>query len=365
MIVAYEKRDTSGGFAPSVPHAPEIVRPSIHALRLDGELNQSTLSPALHRLLLDMARIKNVVSSLRLENKDIDLERGRKAVEAGKSDDPSERQVLRFAEKYAWIHETPRKELPEPSTGLVLEWHEELLTGDPEIPPGSLGRFKTKPNQIEDRTTGSPVFYPTPPERTQEELEALFGWYRLVRDRELPGVVAALFFAEFEAIHPFEDGNGRLGRILTLLVLKQCGLENAALVPLDGRFFHTADKYYEKLASTNDGKNWHIWTRYFVHQLERAYDLAVRRADLRPLVEDQSSQVTRRVLEWVLGGSETWFQRSDITNAEGYSPASLTNALASLVDQGILEAKGEKRGRRYRIATSFLERAYGGIHSED
>lgn len=359
-----EKADTSGGFDPVISTGADVTRPCLHALRHDGMLEKGTLSPAIHRLLLNMARVKNVVSSLRLEDKEIDLERARLAVQGGHTFDPNERQVLRFAKKYAWIDRTPTGDLPDLSLDLMLDWHAELLQDDEDIDPDHLGTLKEEQNSIMDRTSGRVRFYPTPPERTEAELEALLAWYNRVSGQSLPGAVAAIFFAELQAIHPFVDGNGRLGRILNVLLLKKLGHENVALVPLDGRFFATQDKYYEKIASTNDGETWFVWTRYFAKQLQRAYEIAVRRADLRPLLDEQSSDVTRDVLEWVLQGAGRQFKRGDYPNPDGYSLSSITTALGNLVEQGILEPEGEKRGRTYRLSTEFLETVYAGLPDE-
>lgn len=359
------KRDTSDGFDPTISVDASISRPCFEALRLDGILEESTLSPALHQLLLNMARVRNIVSSLCLEDIDVDLDRARQVVIERQSLSPSDRQVLAFAERYAWIDETPRADLPAPSIPLICELHNEVMRHDGELPKDAVGALKREKNVIRDRTSGRPRFHPTPPERVEQELEALFSWFSRVRDRYPPGLVGAIFFAEFQAIHPFRDGNGRLGRLLNALVLKELGHRNVALVPLDGRFFATEDKYYEKLASTNDGSTWHVWSRYYCKQLERAYELADRRADLDPLLKEQAGTVTRNLLEWILQGSGRPFKRGDFPNEEGFSGSALTKALKNLVEKGILEPEGEKKGRTYRLSTGFLEEVYEGIPPVD
>lgn len=358
-----EKADTSGGFDPEIPSTPDVSRPALKAHRLDGKLDEGTLSPALHRLLLDIARVRNIVSSLRLEGIEVDLEGARRVLRSRETMDRGEREVLRFGRKYREIHETEISDLPDLSIDLITSWHEELLKDADEIVDDAHGRLKEEPNAIYDRTTGEPRFIPTPPGRTEEELESLFSWFRRVKGSGIPGPIAAIFFAEFQAIHPFRDGNGRIGRILNALVLKKLGHENVALIPLDGRFYRTEQKYYEAIASTNDGQTWFVWSRYFTDQLQKAYEIATRRADLDPVLEAQGSQVARDLLEWVLQGAGDWFQRGDYPNPEGYNPQSLTRALGSLTEQGILEPRGEKRGREYKLSTDFLETVYEGIES--
>lgn len=183
----------------------------------------------------------------------------------------------------------------------------------------------------------------------------------LQREAVLEPVVCAIWFAEFEAIHPFRDGNGRLGRLLNLMLLKKLGYENAPLVPLDARFYRTREKYYEKLAATNKGSNWQVWARYYCKELLKAYQQAAGMGDLRPVLDRQSSKPTRAVLEWLLAGGSNWFRRSDYPNPDGYSDAAITAALASLHRQEVLDAKGEKKGRKYRLSPQYLERIFAGV----
>jgi Fic family protein len=352
------KQNTSRGFKPNLHISKEITVPDRDALRLDGRLDVGVLSPALHRLLLSMARVRNVVSSLNLEGKGIHLDDARRAVESGRPTTANDEAVLRFAEEYARIHEWTSSQVPEPSVGLICSLHSRLLAGDPDIPQEDLGQLKSRQNGLIEASTGMMRFEATPPERTTAELESLFEWYKENRDLLPRLAVAAIYFAEFQAIHPFHDGNGRIGRVLNMMALKQLGFQNIALVPIDGRFFRTSDKYYEKLASTNDGVTWHVWARYYARQVLRAYEIAQRRADLRPILDQQTSNSTRRVMEWVLQGDGTWFKHSDYPNTEGLSPASVTGAFRTLVEEGVLEGRGETRGREYRLSTRFLQQIY-------
>ena len=352
------KVDTSDGFRPAVTIDDAIRSPNRECYRLDGRLDEAVLRPALHQLILGMARVRNVVSSLLIEGQDVDFTRAREVLERRSPTTSTEAQTLRFLDRYQWIHDTPREDLPDPTPDFLASLHRELFTGSEDYAPG---RFKTEPNGIRSGDTGLIVFVCTPPERTVLELDALTAWYSEASGSMVELAVAATWFAEFEAIHPFHDGNGRLGRLVSLLVLKKLGLENAPLVPLDARFYRSRDRYYEKLAATNTG-NWQVWGRYFARELVRAYRNAVRLADLRPLLDAQTSKPTRATLEWALGRAG-WFQRGDLANEAGYSAVALTKALADLHRQGVLEATGEKRGRRYRLRTGFLEDVFGGLEA--
>lgn len=351
------KVDTSKGFAPKC-HVDDSMRsPARHAFRLDGQLDKGVLSPNLHQLILTMARVRNVVSSMLMEGVRVNLAAARAVVESGKSTTDNEEQVLRFAERYRWIHETPADKLPEPDLKLAKTLHKELFAGHDDYGPG---KVKDGPNAIVDPITGRILFECTPPERVEAEMAALQAWLKAKSEAELEPVVAAIWFAEFEAIHPFRDGNGRLGRLLNLLVLKKLGLQNIVLVPLDARFYHNRDRYYDRLSATNDGVMWHVWARHYCKELETAYRQAVSMGDLQAVLDQQTSKPTRAMLEWILLGGNAWFARGDYPNPKKFSDVALTKALAALTQQGVLEAKGEKRGRKYRVSTTYLKQIFTG-----
>ena len=351
------KGDTSKGFAPKC-HVDDSMRsPARHAFRLDGQLDKGVLSPNLHQLILTMARVRNVVSSMLMEGIRVDLAAARAVVESGKPTTDNEEQVLRFAERYRWIHETPADKLPEPDLKLAKTLHKELFAGHDDYGPGQV---KDGPNAIVEPITGRILFECTPPERVEAEMAALQAWLKAKSESELEPVVAAIWFAEFEAIHPFRDGNGRLGRLLNLLVLKKLGLQNIVLVPLDARFYHNRDRYYDRLSATNDGVMWHVWARHYCKELEAAYRQAASMGDLQAVLDRQTSKPTRAMLEWILLGGNAWFARGDYPNPKKFSDVALTKALAALTQQGVLEAKGEKRGRKYRVSTTYLKQIFAG-----
>lgn len=349
-----KKPDTTRGFTPPVPSGRAIMAASLAAVRLDGALEGSVLSPQLHQVLLGMARIRNAVSSFRLEGERVELDRARQVIEAQKPETANERGVLQLARAY---REVAEGKLPDFSVKGVQEAHRRIFQGvlDQEI----VGELKSKDNVITDITGAVVKFEPTPAGRTAAELESLFAWLRAAEDSCLPPVAAAIFFAEFEAIHPFVDGNGRLGRLLNIALLRRLGLSQSALIPLDTRFFHTSEHYYEFLATTNSGKDYGLWTRYYCSELRSAYEAANRRGDLRRTLAQFPKPSTRAVLTWVLTGSGNWFHRRDYPNPQRYSGPALWGAFQDLVRAGVLEARGEAKGREYRLRSTFLADIYG------
>jgi Fic family protein len=327
---------------------------------MDGILETRLLSPQLHQVLLGLSRLRNAVSSFRLEGETVDLDRARQVLESGKPESPSEVGVFKLANAYA---EVSRGKGPILTAQGIIDAHEKLFRD--VLRPDWVGVLKHEQNEIINVASGSVRFWPTPPKRTEKELEKLFEWLDQARFTLPPPVIASLFFAEFEAIHPFMDGNGRLGRLLNIAVLSSLGLRKAALIPLDTRFFRTSDNYYDFLGTTNAGTDYHHWVRYYVGETKEAYRSAARQANLGPFVSKFSRESTRAVLRWVLGGSGAWFSRSDYPNPKGYSQPALWSALDELSKAGVLERIGEKRGRRYRLRSRFLAGVYGRRFSSE
>ncbi len=353
VTAALAKKDTSRGFNPKISLADSTGHASYKCYRLDGRLDAASLSPALHQSLLGMARLQNVVSSLRMEGESIELDQARKALDTKKASSSTELVALRLSEAYTKVS---KGILPEFSVTGICQTHRTIFRN--ALGEGIPGALKTEQNYLLDKRTLRPAFIPTPPERTESELQSLFDWLK-TNSFNYPGpVVAAVFFAEFQAIHPFVDGNGRLGRCLNLAILTKLGLRNAALVPLDTRLFRTHDKYYETLATTNTGDHYHLWIRYFVKQLESAYELALSRADLQPLIKRFSRPTTREVIQWIIAGDGTWFSRGEYPNPGGSSDMAIWSALRDLFRAGILEQEGDKRGRRYRLTSKFMADLY-------
>jgi len=339
--VALTKADTSAGFRPAIPIAEDTGRPAVDCLRWDGILEARLLSSKHHEVLLGMARVRNAVSSFRLEGEPVELHRARELLEGRTPASPSELGVLRLAGAYS---ELAKRNLPEFSVEGLCSLHRELFRD--VLKPEWVGVLKTQPNFIVHTGSDTLRFTPTPPERTRAELEALFEWYRENRFGHLPPVIAAVFFAEFQAIHPFMDGNGRVGRLLNIALLVDLGCTRAPLIPLDTRLFRTSNQYYDFLGTANAGQSYSLWTRYFVGEIASAYKVAAKQANLGPLVSSYSRESTRALLRWVLSGDGGWFSRSEYPNPKKYSPPALWSALDELVRTGLLEARGKHRGRR-------------------
>ena len=288
-----------------------------------------------------------------MEGELVELDHAREVLDGRTPASPTEEGFYRLAKAYEAL---ARGTVPTLSVNGIVQKHRELFEGVLAAVPA--GELKSVQNSIIHEGTGRAFFLPTPPNRVRAELEALLEWYRDHRFDYPPAVTAALFFAEFQAVHPFGDGNGRLGRFLNVGILRELGMKRVYAVPLDLRFFRSGEHYYEMLATTNTGRDYHLWARYFVGEIEHAYRIADRQANLIPVVNQFTRESTRSVLRWVLTGAGGWFGRGEYPNRTGYSAQAIWASLDELRRAGILEARGERRGRRYRLRSHFLADVY-------
>ncbi|MFQ5478289.1 MAG: Fic family protein [Candidatus Binatia bacterium] len=149
------------------------------------------------------------------------------------------------------------------SLRLVRELHEKLMRdvrGDAATP----GEFRTSQNWIGSAgcTLADASYVPPPPERLMDSLGA---WEKFLHDDTLPPLVhAALAHSQFEAIHPFLDGNGRVGRLLITLLLIAMDVLPAPLLYLSAWFEATRQEYYARLSGVTERGEWEEWIGYFL-----------------------------------------------------------------------------------------------------
>lgn len=186
-------------------------------------------------------------------------------------------EVLAYVDAMEWaVSETPRLPL---GIRMLLETHRRLLSGvrGAERRPGE---FRTTQNWIgrPGSTLASASFVPPPPEALGE---ALADWERFANERpEMPLLVQdALLHVQFETIHPFLDGNGRLGRLLLVLFLVERGRLPAPLLYLSAGIERERDRYYAALRTTRTSGNVDPWIELFLESvLSQSLD-AVQRAE--------------------------------------------------------------------------------------
>jgi Fic family protein len=160
---------------------------------------------------------------------------------------------------------------------LVRELHEKLMTGvrGQQAAPG---HFRKTQNWIgrPGSTIQTASFIPPPPREVEPCLAA---WERFLHESNLPPLVAiGLAHYQFEAIHPFRDGNGRVGRLLITLFLIERKILPTPLLYLSAFFEASRRDYYDSLRAVSERSAWHEWIEYFLLGVARMSEDALNRA---------------------------------------------------------------------------------------
>lgn len=144
----------------------------------------------------------------------------------------------------------------------------------------TLGEYKVLPNHVKT-ATGETHYYATP-EETPSKMQELMEWYNVAsKNKDIhPVVLAALFHHKFVAIHPFDDGNGRLSRILMNLILMQKGFP-PVVIKMDDR-----QNYYSLLSRADNGDSW-PFIEYIVDALIASLQLYLKAANGGDIDEDE------------------------------------------------------------------------------
>jgi Fic family protein len=155
-------------------------------------------------------------------------------------------------------------------TRLLSEAHELLLEGT-RGRDKQPGRIRTSQNWIGGTRPGNAAFVPPPPDAVGESLSALERW--LHDDDPLPALVrAGLAHVQFETIHPYLDGNGRIGRLLITLLLEHWRLLGRPLLYLSLAFKRRRREYYRRLSAVRAEGDWEGWTAFFLECVAESAD---------------------------------------------------------------------------------------------
>ncbi|MYE02267.1 MAG: Fic family protein [Alphaproteobacteria bacterium] len=245
------------------------------------------------------------------------------------------------------------------SLRLIREIHERLMRGvrgDAATP----GEFRRSQNWIGPPgcTLNDASYVPPPPDRLMACLDAL---ERFLHDDSLPVLVhAGLAHAQFEAIHPFLDGNGRVGRLLITLLLAERNILPEPLLYLSAYFEETREAYYDRLQAVTDAGAWDDWLVYFLRGIQLQAEDALARIDrLDALFDSWRAHLARTLtprLEEVLElfiGTPFW-TAGDIGRELGVAYTTARRAIDRLEEAGIVSATGQARRNRVYCARAVL-----------
>lgn len=312
--------------------------------RLDQELRHAPASPDIARRLLFEALTKNAHGTASIEGNPLTedeveslLTRATPALAEG----ADEREILNYS---TFMDRLARWGVPRTCED-VLTLHAHLF----KDVMTDAGAFKDHVNFVR---SGQDVLYvPTDPERVRVELSNALEWLHTARDVH-PLVRVIVFFHEFQGIHPFRDGNGRVGRALTTLFLHELGYEGIRYCVVDGQFNADRAPYYATLLEVErNGYDFTPWVRYMARILFTGYRRARERFLILSGIPPGSSELDVGVAEWFHRLDARVVKFGDVHAAfPAASERTLRRTLTRLSDARVLERRGERKGTTYRLA---------------
>ncbi len=221
------------------------------------------------------------------------------------------------------------------------------------------GSYKLLPNHVEafdekGKSLGV-VFETATPFDTPRRMAELVEWTAgKEKDRSLhPLLVIAVFVVVFLEIHPFQDGNGRLSRILTTLMLLRAGYSYVPYSSLESVIEQSKEGYYLSLRRTQgtirtDAPDWNPWLEFLLRALQRQKQRLERKMERERIMLAQMPELSVLILE--LAREHGRVTVAEAVRVSGASRNTIKDHLKALVEQGHLSLHGAGRGAWYGLA---------------
>ena len=236
------------------------------------------------------------------------------------------------------------------SSSLIKTIHQKLLSfgrGASKSP----GKLKTEQNYLADKYTRKVVFIPISPEKLGEGLDTLFDYVDNSPHQSL--LKAAMTHVEFEALHPFKDGNGRIGRMLITLMLWQSGAISAPHFYVSGYMEDNKDLYIDTMRNVSANGDWDSWCIFFMEAIEQQAirNLAVAE-NINELYNNMKIKLTDVLSsKWSVNAldflfTNPVFRNTRFTSNSGIPTATAARFTRALLDNNIIVTVEESAGRR-------------------
>ena len=241
-------------------------------------------------------------------------------------------------------------------------WHEMLMNGRRDLQ--DIGSYRTHPDpmQIVSGSMGRPIvhFEAPPSSAVKKEMDKYILWFNDTGG-ENPGPVIKSGIAHFyfESIHPFEDGNGRIGRALSEKVLSQY-LERPTLIALSHIIENNKKLYYRSLHLHSTEIDITGWLEYFCEMILQAQDYTQKMIDFLigktkyfqkfdEKFNDRQKKVVNRIFREGIEGFKGGLSADNYIKITGTTASTATRDLKKMVDLGALRKTGERKSTRYHL----------------
>ena len=318
-----------------------------------------TISPERLDALKHVATIESIGSSTRIEGSklsDREVEKLMAGLSSTSFESRDEQEVAGYAKVMELVF-TSWEYIPF-NENHIQQLHRDLLTYV-DKDEGHRGKYKTHENKVVARDTNGEiigiVFETASPFDTPRLMADLVAWFRMEQESRTlhPLLAIAVFIVTFLAIHPFEDGNGRLSRVLTTLLLLQAGYAYVPYSSLESVIEQNKGGYYIALRQTQitihtEQQDWEPWLLFFLRSLHAQVKRLEKKVENEKIVLAALPDLSLRILELIRErGRLTLKSAVELTGANR-NTAKLH--FQKLLDAGHLKRHGAGRGVWYGLA---------------
>lgn len=323
-----------------------------------GWRSLGALAPDRLSALLRVATIESIGSSTRIEGSrlsDRDVERLLSSLQIQKFSSRDEQEVAGYAKVMEMVFTSWRDiALTE---NHIKQLHRDLLIHS-EKDTWHRGNYKTSTNSViafddNGRQLGV-VFETATPFDTPRLMSELVAWFMAAREtrRLHPLLLIGIWVVVFLEIHPFQDGNGRLSRELTTLLLLQAGYAYVPYSSLESVVEQSKEAYYPALRQTQGtirtgAPNWQPWLMFFLRSLSEQVRRLTRKIERERLVLSTLPELSLQIVEFTREHGRVTM--ADAIRLTGGNRNTLKQHLRSLVEQGHLSPQGAGRGAWYQL----------------
>lgn len=217
------------------------------------------------------------------------------------------------------------------------------------------GSYKREDNWIQERDSSGRIsvrFVPVSARETPDAMGQLVMAYREARQDSIinPLALSACVVVDFLCIHPFADGNGRISRLLTTMLLQQGGFDIGRYVSIEGMIYSHKDGYYDALKASSEGwhENENDYGPFMLYLLQILY-ACYKELDLRYANESTKRMPKAKQVEALLMSTYAPISKAEVCERlPEISATTVERALGNLVKAGIIEKMGTYRDARYR-----------------
>ncbi len=340
-------------------HSPELeARYLVAAGRLSGAFGGLAIADAVE-LRADLLS-EEAMETSRIEGEMLDRESVQSSIRrqlglavVGRRASPAEQGVSEV------MVDAYRNHGDDLSDAKLFHWHSLLMKGKPGLK--DVGRYRRSAEAMQ--IVSGPIHAPTvhfeapPSDRVPPEMAGFIGWFNGSRGRMPALCRAAVAHVYFESIHPFEDGNGRIGRVIAELALSQA-VGSPVLLALSQVIGGGKKEYYAQLQRANRTLDLSPWVGYFsgtvmaaLARSERRIEFVIGKARLferlRGRLNPRQEKVLLRMFAEGPDGFTGGLSSGNYQAIAKTSAATATRDLAELVEMGALHRRGERKHTRY------------------